>query len=85
MILAAGPAGSALEDAGYLEIVRAMDLILAPGQVTEPRALGVSTLAYRQPYTIKRMSLKEMRPRTLTTYISEIKRFCLSAKAGGLA
>jgi glycosyltransferase involved in cell wall biosynthesis len=35
--------------------------------------------------SLRLRAYEEMRPRTLTTYISEIKRFCLSAKAGGLA
>jgi hypothetical protein len=52
---ATGPA--ALAGEGYLETVRAMDLIMAPGQVTEFRAQGVSTLDYRRP------SLKELRAR----------------------
>jgi hypothetical protein len=45
-------AAGASADRGYLETIRAMKLILAPGQVTELRALGVSTLAYRRPHTV---------------------------------
>ena len=52
-IVGAGPtAPVALADVGYQETVRAMDLILAPGQVTELRALGVCTQEYRRPHTI---------------------------------
>ena len=53
VIVAAGPTGSPVAaDAGYLEMGRAMDLILAPGQVTELRALGVSTPEYRWTHTV---------------------------------
>ena len=53
MILAAGPTGSAaVADAGYRETVRAMELIMAPGQITELRALGVSTPEYRRTHTV---------------------------------
>lgn len=34
------------------ETIRAMNLILEPGQVTELRALGVSTESYRRPHTV---------------------------------
>lgn len=34
------------------EIRRALDLILGPGQVTELRALGVSSREYRKPHTV---------------------------------
>ncbi len=37
---------------GYQETVRALKLILAPGQVTELRALGVSTPEYRRGHTV---------------------------------
>jgi hypothetical protein len=53
VILAAEPTGSAaVADAGYRETVRAMELIIAPGQVTELRALGVSTPEYRRTHTV---------------------------------
>ncbi len=53
VILAAGPTGTtASTDAGYQETVRAMDLIMAPGQVAELRALGVSTPEYRRTHTV---------------------------------
>lgn len=53
MILAAGPTGTtASADAGYQETIRAMKLIVAPGQVTELRALGVSTPEYRRTHTV---------------------------------
>ncbi len=35
--------------------------------------------------SLRLSAYEEMRPRNLTTYISEIKRFCLSAEGGGLA
>jgi hypothetical protein len=45
------PDQTRLPDAGSMvEICRAMKLILAPGQVTEVRALGVSTPEYRRPH-----------------------------------
>ena len=34
------------------EVRRALDLLLSPGQVTELRALGVSTPEYRRPHTV---------------------------------
>ena len=55
-IVGVGPTDPvALAREGYQETVRAMDLIIAPGQVREPHVPGVSTLYYRRP------SLKEMR------------------------
>jgi hypothetical protein len=34
------------------EVARALAVLLAPGQVTELRALGVTTPAYRRPHTV---------------------------------
>ena len=39
-------------DSGFEETARAMRLILDPGQVTELRALDVSTPEYKRPHTV---------------------------------
>ena len=52
-ILATGPSDSAsVADEGYQRQFRAMKLIMAPDQVTELRALGVSTPEYRRTHTV---------------------------------
>ena len=52
-ILATGlSVSAAVADGNYQETVRAMKLIMAPGQVTELRALGVSTPEYRRTHTV---------------------------------
>jgi len=47
-----GRVAGAPDNGGFEETVRAMRLILEPGQVTELRALGVSTSDYKRPHTV---------------------------------